>query len=136
MALSPFQNPQDRVRQLTPRERPTRTYKLDFDKGAVGGTIEGKDALKQFVHKAVITARFRFPIYDDQYGCELEDLIGQDIPFELFETEVRRVIREALIYDERINDVRDFNIRKEDDKVFIEFTVDSIYGEISEGVSV
>jgi len=54
----------------------------------------------------------------------------------LFETEVKRTIREALVYDERINGVRDFDIRKEGDKVFIAFTVDSIYGETNEGVSV
>ena len=136
MALSPLQQQSERAVEVIQQPRPTRTYKLDFDKGAVGGTIEGKDALKQFIYKAIITARFRFPIYDDQYGCELEDLIGQDIPFELFETEVKRVIREALIYDDRVLDVRNFNIHKKGDRVFIAFFVESIYGEISEEVIV
>jgi hypothetical protein len=33
------------------------------------------------------------------------------------------VIREALIYDDRIADVRDFVVRREGDGVFVEFTV-------------
>ncbi len=133
MALSPLQQ---RAVEVIQQPRPTRTYKLDFDKGKIGGIVDGKDALKQFIHKAVITARFRFPIYDDQYGCELEDLIGQDIPYELFETEVKRVIKDALIYDDRINDVTNFNIEKTGDKVYISFTVDSIYGDLGQEVSV
>lgn len=136
MALSPLQRPQDRVIQTNPTSRPTKTYKLNFDTGRMYGTVDGKDALKQFIYKTIITARFRFPIYDDQYGCELEDLIGEDISQELFETEVRRVIREALIYIDEVNDVRNFDIRREKDNVFISFTVDSVYGEVQQEVSV
>lgn len=136
MALSPLQPKEERAVEVSQIERasPTKTYKLDFETGKISGIVDGKDALKQFIHKAIITARFRFPIYDDQYGCELEDLIGQDIPYELFETEVKRVIKDALIYDDRINDVTNFNIEKTGDKVYISFTVDSIYGDLNDKV--
>jgi hypothetical protein len=136
MALSPLQPREERAVEVSQVERasPTKTYKLDFETGKISGIVDGKDALKQFIHKAIITARFRFPIYDDQYGCELDDLIGQDIPYELFETEVKRVIKDALIYDDRINDVTNFNIEKTGDKVYISFTVDSIYGDLNNKV--
>ena len=134
MALSPLQRPQDRVIQTNPTSRPTKTYKLNFDTGRMYGTVDGKDALKQFIYKTIITTRFRFPIYNDQYGCELEDLIGEDIPFELLKSDVSRVIKDALIYDDRINEINDFTVIKENDKLFISFTVDSIYGEINEEV--
>jgi len=57
MALSPLQQ---RAVEVIQQPRPTRTYKLDFDKGKIGGIVDGKDALKQFIHKAVITARVPF----------------------------------------------------------------------------
>jgi phage baseplate assembly protein W len=102
---------------------PTRTYALDLDTGEIGGIIDGEDAIRQFIRKAVLTARFRFLIYDDEYGCELEDLIGQDVSFELLNSEIPRVITEALIYDDRVEDVTNFDIQREGDKLFIAFTV-------------
>lgn len=135
MALSPFESTEERIETVS-EEQVTRTYKIDFKKGRVGGIIDGKEALKQAIYKAIITARFRFPIYDDQYSCELKDLIGEDISRELFETEVRRVIIDALIYIEEVVDVRDFDITREGNKVHITFTVDSIYGEIQQEVSI
>ncbi|MFK4473677.1 phage baseplate assembly protein W [Paenibacillus sp. RC73] len=103
---------------------PSRTYALDLDSGAVGGIIDGREAIRQFILKAILTSRFHFSIYDEDYGCELEDLIGQDVPMELLETEIPRVITEALIYDDRIDDVYGFDITKEADNLFVSFYVD------------
>ena len=135
MSLYPLQT-EPRAIVHTNRVRPTKTYRLDIDNNKIGGYIDEKKALKQFILKAVLTARFRFPIYDTQYGCELKDLIGQDLPFNLLEAEIKRVIKDALIYDERVKDVRNFIITKTGDSVYITFDVDSIYGTISEEVSI
>ena len=97
---------------------PLKTYALDLS-----GTIDGRDAILQFVDKAVRTARYRFPIYDWDYGCEIEDLIGQDVSVALLESEIPRVIREALIYDDRIDDVGGFTIRREADNLYVSFFV-------------
>ncbi|MMZ45461.1 hypothetical protein D1872_70580 [compost metagenome] len=107
---------------------PSRTYALDLDSGAVGGVIDGREAIRQFILKAILTSRFHFTIYDSDYGCELEDLIGQDVPMELLETEIPRVITEALIYDDRIDDVYGFDITKEASDLFVSFYV-SVDGE-------
>ncbi|AHM66847.1 phage protein [Paenibacillus polymyxa SQR-21] len=104
---------------------PSRTYALDLDSGAVGGVIDGREAIRQFILKAILTSRFHFSIYDEDYGCELEDLIGQDVPMELLETEIPRVITEALIYDDRIDDVYGFDITQEADNLFVSFFVDT-----------
>ncbi|WP_391571919.1 DUF2634 domain-containing protein [Cohnella sp.] len=102
---------------------PLKTYALDLS-----GTIDGRDAILQFVDKAIRTARYRFPIYDWDYGCEIEDLIGQDVSVALLESEIPRVIREALIYDDRIDDVGGFTIRREADNLYVSFFV-TVNGE-------
>jgi phage baseplate assembly protein W len=128
VALSPIEPITDDTEYASVTEEdvtpiPTRTYALDLDTGEIGGIIDGEDAIRQFIRKAILTARFRFLIYDDEYGCELEDLIGQDVSFELLNIEIPRVITEALIYDDRIQNVTDFDIQREGDKLFIAFRV-------------
>jgi len=85
--------------------------------------LEGVEALKVWIEKTIRTARYRWPAYTFQYGCELEDIIGLDIPRVVLESEVRRVIRDALIYDDRIEDVRDFVIERGGDWLKVAFTV-------------
>ncbi|RCX22965.1 uncharacterized protein DUF2634 [Fontibacillus phaseoli] len=126
MALSPLE-PADITEELNAASEPEplRTYALDFETGAMGGVVDGKAALKQFVIKAIKTARFRFAAYDDDYGCELDDLIGQNATQALMESEIPRVIEEALIYDDRIERVYGFGITKEADVLSVSFYVDT-----------
>ncbi|MFT4413182.1 DUF2634 domain-containing protein [Fredinandcohnia humi] len=123
MALSPLQE-YERFEETTAQTESSKTYHFDFTTGQfTGKLIDGEEALLQFIHKAIKTARFRYLIYDDQYGCELEDLIGQDISNELLETEIPRLITEALIYDDRIELVRNFSVVREKDKLYVSFEV-------------
>lgn len=120
MPLSPIEPIADDVEFMSPTQEdvipiPTRTYALNLDTGEINGIIDEEDAIRQFIRKAILTARFRFLIYNDEYGCELEELIGQDVPFELLQSEIPRVITEALIYDDRIKDVSYFDIQRESD---------------------
>lgn len=85
--------------------------------------VEGIEALKVWIEKTIRTAKFRFKIYDDQYGCQIDEIIGYDVSRAVLESEVQRVIREALIYDNRIADVRDFQIERGDDWLKVTFTV-------------
>lgn len=121
MALSPFHHALKE--KETTKKQPSKTYKLDLEKGEVGGYIDGDEAIEQFIEKAVLTARFRFLIYNDQYGSELYDLIGKDVSFDLLKSEVPRVVTESLIYDDRIKDVQNFEIRREKDRLYLSFDV-------------
>lgn len=142
MAISPIEPITDDIEfgELTEEDVapiPTRTYALNLETGEIGGIIDGETAIRQFIRKTVLTARFRFLIYNDMYGCELEDLIGQDVPFDLLQSEVPRVITDALIYDDRVEDVTNFEIKRESDKLYIAFTVVLTEGnEINEEVVV
>ena len=91
--------------------------------------VEDIEALKVWIEKALRTARYRWPIYTFNYGSELEDIIGLDIPRAVLESEVQRVIREALIYDDRIDEVQDFVIERGGDWLKVAFTVVTVLGD-------
>lgn len=130
MAINPLLPQDERYIESEPEIQPSRTYALDFDNNEMGGIIDCEQAIRQFIRKAIKTPRFRFLIYDDEYGCELDDLIGANISDALLQTEIPRVIREALIYDDRIENVSNFVITRKKDMVFIEFTVTTSDGTI------
>lgn len=109
--------------------QPSKTYKIDFENGRIGGFIDETEALKQAVQKALITARERFSIYTDAYGCEIDDLIGTSVTRALVETEIPRLVEEALIYDDRIGSVSDLETSFLGDTVTISFTIVSVDGE-------
>jgi hypothetical protein len=124
MGLSPLKPPSERINIVTSTVKPSKTYAFDFDTGEfTGGMIDGDDAIQQFARKTISTARYRYLIYNKSHGCEIEDLIGQDLPAALLETEIARIISEALEYDDRVADVNDFVIDREGDQLFVEFTV-------------
>lgn len=116
--------------------QPSRNYKLDFTTGRISGFIDEREAIEQFIIKAIRTARFRFIIYSDDEGCELEDLIGKDLSWPLFQSECTRVITEAIIYDDRIDNVYEIEYRREDDNVYVDFTVDTVEGTLNISVPI
>lgn len=137
MALNPFRPPESRAVDVAPTPQPSRTYALNFETGEVGGMIDGEIAIRQAIRKAIATARFRYLIYgyEHLYGCGLEDLIGQDLPIELLNAEIPRVISEALLIDDRIANVHNFTISREGDGLYVSFSVDTTEGTISEEVT-
>lgn len=66
---------------------------------------EGVDTLEQWITMALATERFRWEIYDNQYGTEFTELIAGSLPEDEAGTEVVRVIREAILFDPRIASV-------------------------------
>jgi len=114
-------------------ELPSRTWRLDFERGRVTGMIEGLEAVRQAVFKILQTERFRYLIYDADYGVELASLVGRDPVF--VQSELRRRITEALIQDDRIEDVTDFQIDVTGDAATVRFTVVSTFGSFQQEVT-
>jgi phage baseplate assembly protein W len=134
MALSPVpSNVAERVVTADISVETSRTYEL-FTTG-MRSFIDGESAIRQLIRKALITARSTFIVYDNQYGNEIDTLIGQNVNNALFDVEIIRTIREALIYDERILNVSDFVITRNGDAVYVSFAVESTEGIITEGVT-
>lgn len=118
------------LRQGVDDTEPTYTYRLNFESGRINGMIDERDALIQYIRKAIVTARSRYDIYTDDYGCELPDLIGQDVTRSYVDSEIPRMVREAIIYDDRITGVPRIDAEQRGDAVFIMADVESIYGDL------
>lgn len=109
-------------------QMPTRTYKIS--NGRVNGWIDDLEAMRQAVEKILLTERFEWVIYSDNYGIEIQDLIGND--FDLIKSEIERVVSEALLADERIESVDNFDLQQTDrSSLLFSFTVLTVFGEIN-----
>ena len=113
---------------ITNERQPSRTYKIDFESGKIAGFADGLEAVRQAVYKILNTERFENIIYSHNYGREFKDLYGKQRNFVYAELERR--IKEALLWDDRINAVSDFSFRNERDCGFVKFTVSSVFGQM------
>ena len=114
------------------REQPSKTYLLDFERGRIfaAGSCDGIEAAYQFIKKALLTPRFRCLIYDNQYGSEIKQtIIAGDVSAEYIETEMPRIVKDALLVDTRILDVFDFSFSFEREKVRVRFQATTIFGD-------
>lgn len=110
-------------------DRTTRTYKMDLEAGRVAGFVDGTEAMKQAILKILLTERFDFLIYSWNYGTELKAVVGKS--YQVFSSEIKRVIREALLADSRITDVVDFKVQQIDKRsVNVAFTAETVFGAI------
>lgn len=111
---------------------PTKTYKIDFEKEKIIGFCDKIQAIRQAIRLILKTERYEHLIYSWDYGSELKDLIGKDK--DITESEIKRRVAEALMQDDRINNVDNFIFNYNKDSVIVNFTVFSIYGEFTESV--
>ena len=108
---------------------PSRTLKMDHDYHTITGTIDQIQAVEQAVFLILTTERYQWLIFSWNYGVELKDLIGKDPEFCI--PEIERRIREALLQDDRITAVENFEFELSKRKVLTTFTVISIFGGIT-----
>lgn len=132
MALTPINFATDTeeltVVDVSQAVQPSKTWRLDLKSGRIGGFIDDREAIRQYIRKALMTARNRYLIYDEFYGEEFRDLIGQSLTPTLMDVEIPRLVREAIIYDDRIADVPSVEVRQEGDSVYIDVLVELVDG--------
>lgn len=116
------------ILQINESTEPSNTFFIDFEKGRISGFIDEKEAVKQAIMLILNTERYKFLIYSWNYGAELEELIGTHP--DIVEDEAERLISEALLQDDRITAVYDFEFSRNKDTLLVNFKVDSIYGDI------
>ena len=133
------------------QEPPTKTYRLDLEEGRILGMIDGQEAVRQAIHKAIITPRWKCLIYDNQYGSEIEAAVIQSqgrASHDYIEAVVPGFVRDALRPDRRITLVYNFvfaftpedkaqlfpdlfeAVGDDGDAVFVSFDADTIYGTV------
>lgn len=107
-----------------------KEYEIDFTTGQLTGNLaEGLEAIKIWSYLALNTARYRHEIYSWDYGCEIEDMIGQSLTKEYLDTEIPRVIEECLLINPHIKSVNNIDLSLSDDKLSGSLTINTDYGE-------
>ena len=117
------------IQDLEIEEQPTHTYKMDLERAQVRGFVNDKEAMLQAIYKILLTERFQYVIYSNDYGIETLDLYGQPISYVC--PELERRISEALCCDGRIQGVDNFFFDfPERNIVHAAFTVHTIFGDV------
>lgn len=96
--------------------------------------VEGNEAIKVWIHKALLTERFKYEIYSWDYGSEIETLINKGFTKSLIVSEVERYISEALLINEYILSVDSIEVNFNDDTLKVDISVSTIYGEVETSV--
>lgn len=108
---------------------PSPTYTFKVANGRIRGMTDELDAMKQAVDKILKTERFVYQIYDEQYGNDLPELIGESIDYALSEAE--RMTVEALEADDRINNVEITKCEQSNsDAITVEGFANTVYGRV------
>ncbi len=115
---------------------PNKSYRMKIADEKILGNIDELDAIAQACYKILNTERYQYVIYSWNYGIELQDLFGKPIPYVY--SELPRRIKEALIQDDRINSVEDFELSYDKGNVLAKFTVKTNLGniEMEKGVNI
>lgn len=117
---------------LQERSFENHTYRLT--KENVKGRVNGLEALKQAIYKVLATEQYEYPIYSFNYGIAWKELVGEERPY--VRAEMKRMIQETLMQDDRIREVDGFKFAFSGDTCQCTFNVSSIYGDIEIGTEV
>lgn len=108
----------------------SQTYRIDFEKNRITNElISGLEAIRQFVYIALHTERYSYSVFSHDIGNELQEVLSDNETTDAYKKmEIPRLIEEALLYDDRISAVTDFEIEKIDDSFHVSFTVETDEG--------
>ena len=115
--------------------QPNLTYRLG--EKTVNGKVNKLDAIRQSIHHILMTERYSNPIYDENYGIELEQYVGKDFGYIL--AGIQQTLQDALLQDDRITDVVVNDVSKSTEQqnaCVIQFTVNTIYGSMEDSLYV
>lgn len=108
-----------------------KEYGIDFRTGQLTGKIvEGLEAIKVWVWLCMHTERFRHAIYSADYGTSLEQYIGHMLSEEYINTDCESEITDALLINEYIESIEDFEAVRNSDSLNISFRVVTKFGSI------
>lgn len=113
--------------QIEVKEMPSLNYKMDLV-DRVYGLTDMLEAMKQVCFKILMTERYQYLIYSWDYGIELDDLFGQPMYYVI--PELQRRVEEALLADDRIDSVDNFEFdTSKRHELVCSFTVHTKFGE-------
>jgi hypothetical protein len=111
---------------------PTNTFLVYADQ--VAGMNDNLEAMRQAVEIILTTKRFNHQIYTENFGIELDDLIGEEPDY--IESVLPDRIREAFSVDDRILSEQNYAFKTVGDTMTITFDVVTVFGTFSEEVEI
>lgn len=113
--------------------QPSKTWIIDRERRQVSGMDSGLESVRQAVEIALNVERFRWQIYNANFGSEFDDLVGEDEAF--IESELPRMVEEALSVDNRVISVDNWTFERDEDAFKASFSVHTVYGDLLEEVT-
>lgn len=108
-----------------------REYGIDFNtRQLTGKIVEGLEAIKVWIWLCMHTERFRHAIYSADYGTSLEQYIGHMLSEEYINTDCESEISDALLINEYIESIEDFEAVRNSDSLNISFRVVTKFGSL------
>ena len=95
---------------------------------------EGLEAVRQAVEIALNVERFRWQIYNTNFGAELSELVGDDEAY--IEAELPRMVEDALSPDNRVVSVDNYTFSRSGDALAVSFSVHTVFGDLEEEVEI
>ena len=92
--------------------------------------VEGNEAIKVWIYKALKTERFRYTAYSWQYGIELKKFIGKVMSVGERISEFKRAIIECLMVNPYIKSIDSITITQEKTKLICKINLTTVYGEL------
>lgn len=118
----------DEQSNITPMS--SKTYQIDFETGEIlSNWIDSSDAVVQMAEKIIKTARDTYIIYSSDIGSEVDYLLGNAYSDEYLNIEIPRLISEALLVDDRIQDVNSFVITRNSGEIDVTFNIVTNIGD-------
>ena len=119
---------------ITFTEYPSYTWYVNPKTGRISGMADGFTAVKQAVEILFSVERFLWQIYTPNFGMEWEGLVGQNPGFVALE--IQRRAKDAIRTDSRMTDITDFSYQVNGDNLNVEFTVQTVYGNILQNMTI
>lgn len=123
-------NTDDLILEFESESEKDKTFYLNTHQNVVGGLVDEVVALHQSIYLKLSTEADQFIIYPYTYGLVTIDLIGKPHYYVMAVLPDR--IKDALLSDDRIIDVSDFEFETLNKKLHVTFRVHTIYGDITE----
>ena len=126
--MTPLQEVELNMTSIEKKTIPSLTWKIHEEQAEVRGNLDGLEAMKQAVYKILQTERYRYAVYDWNYGIELAELYGKNVTYVI--PELKKRMEEALLADDRVTAVTDFSFVQEKGSLTAECMVHTVFGEI------
>lgn len=120
-----------------------KEYAWDFDRSCfiydAGGAhkiVSRNEAIKVWVYKTLMTERYRYAAYFDDYGIELERFIGT-VPNDGAEVnEFYQYIKDGLLVNPYILEVSNISAEQSGKKIKLTIALTTVYGKSTLGIEV